>query len=41
LMKNIQEALAVQLEGEDLTDFGIVAEPSILANIEIQKSAHA
>lgn len=35
LAKNLQEAVALQLEGEDLSDFDLVSKPSLLANIEL------
>ena len=35
LIKNLQEAVALQLEGENLADFGIAPQPSILANLEL------
>ena len=40
LAKNIQEAVALHLEGENLADFGLGKEPSVLANIELSL-AHA
>jgi len=35
LAKNIQEAVELHLEGENLADFGLEGEPSLLANIEL------
>lgn len=35
LTKNIQEAVELQLEGENLADFDIAPQPSILANVEL------
>lgn len=32
---NLKEAIALQLEGEDLTNFDLAPQPSILANLEI------
>jgi predicted RNase H-like HicB family nuclease len=36
LAKNLQEAIALQLEGEDPSTFGLAEKPSILASIEIE-----
>ena len=35
LAKNIQEAVELHLEGENLEDFGLGKEPSVLAAIEL------
>lgn len=35
LAKNISEAVAVHLEGEDLSDFGLAPNPSVLADLEL------
>ena len=35
LAKNIQEAVGLHLEGEDLADFNLAPQPSILANLEL------
>jgi predicted RNase H-like HicB family nuclease len=35
LTKNLQEAVELQLEGENLADLGLAPQPSILANIEL------
>lgn len=35
LMFNLKEAIGLQLEGEDLTDFDLAPQPSVLANLEI------
>ena len=40
LAKNIQEAAALHLEGENLADFELEKEPSLLASIELSL-AHA
>lgn len=40
LAKNIQEAIALHLEGEDLSELGLAADPSILASLELEP-AHA
>lgn len=34
-VRNIQEALALHLEGEDLSDFDLAPQPSVLANLEL------
>jgi predicted RNase H-like HicB family nuclease len=36
LMKNVQEAIAIQLEGESLADFGLAPDASILASYELE-----
>ncbi len=41
LVSNLKEAINLQLEGEDLSDFDLVAEPSILANLEVDSSVYA
>jgi predicted RNase H-like HicB family nuclease len=41
LTRNLQEAIALQLEGEDPATFGLVEKPSILASIEIEAASHA
>lgn len=41
LVFNLKEAIDLQLEGENLSDFDLVAEPSVLANLEINSSAYA
>jgi predicted RNase H-like HicB family nuclease len=41
LTRNLQEAIALQLEGEDLSPFGLSEKPSILASIEIEALPHA
>ena len=41
LVANLQEAVALQLEGENLADFGLAPEPSVLANFEISNLLHA
>jgi predicted RNase H-like HicB family nuclease len=41
LASNLQEAIALQLEGEDPATFGLVEKPSILASIEIESPSHA
>ena len=41
LVANLQEAVALQLEGENLADFGLAPEPSVLAHFEISNLLHA
>lgn len=41
LIENIKEAVALQLEGEDLAELGLAPEPSILANFEVGIEAYA
>ena len=41
LIENLKEAVALQLEGEDLADFNLAPSPSMLANFEIPSSIHA
>ena len=41
LVMNLKEAIELQLEGEDLANFDLVAEPSILANIEVDSLSYA
>ena len=36
LAANIKEAIALQLEGENLADFGLAPNPSILASFELE-----
>ncbi|QQG46594.1 MAG: type II toxin-antitoxin system HicB family antitoxin [Candidatus Niyogibacteria bacterium] len=41
LTKNIQEAVELQLEGENLADFDLAPEPSVLANFELTAKVNA
>lgn len=41
LVLNLKEAVELQLEGENLADFDLAAEPSILANLEVDSSVYA
>ena len=41
LVSNLKEAIGLQLEGENLSDFDLVAEPFVLANLEVDSSAYA
>ena len=39
LTANIQEAIALHLEGEDLSELGLATDPTILATMELQAVA--
>jgi predicted RNase H-like HicB family nuclease len=41
LAQNLREAIAHQLEGENLADFGLADNLSILASFELEPLAHA
>ena len=41
LARNLQEALALHLEGEDLTQFDLAPNPSVLASFELEPLAYA
>jgi len=41
LIFNLKEAISLQLEGENSADFDLIAEPSVLANFEVDTPAHA
>src|ERR1022692_3091536 len=41
LTQNLREAIALQLEGENLADFGLADNPSILASFELEPLVHA
>ena len=41
LIANLKEAVGLQLEGENLANFNLVAEPSIMANIEVDSLIYA
>ena len=41
LVNNLKEAIALQLEGENLADFDLVPEPSVLANLELDTKVYA
>ena len=41
LMKNVREAIALQLEGENPTDFGLAPGASILASYELEPEPQA
>jgi len=40
VMRNLQEAVALHLDGEDLTAFGLAANPRLLVTMEVEP-AHA
>src|SRR6267143_1403266 len=39
-MKNVKEAIALQLEGENPADFGLAPDASILASYELEPEPH-
>ena len=39
LAANIREAIALHLEGEDLTELGLVKDPTVLATLEMEAVA--
>ena len=41
LAENLKEALALQLEDEDLSEFALAPDPSILASFELEPSTNA
>jgi predicted RNase H-like HicB family nuclease len=41
LTANIQEAVGLYIEGEDLAELGFAPAPSVLVNFELPKLAHA
>lgn len=41
LISNLKEAVELQLEGENLANFDLVAEPSIMANLEVDSLIYA
>ncbi len=41
LSKNLKEAIELALEGENLSDFNLEKEPSILASFELEPKLHA
>jgi hypothetical protein len=41
LVKNIEEAVELQLQGESLAEFGLSPRPSVLVNYELEALAHA
>jgi predicted RNase H-like HicB family nuclease len=41
LVANLKEAVELHLEGEDLTDYDLVPQPTIIANLEIDSLVHA
>ena len=38
---NLKEAISLQLEGENLADFDLVPQPSVLANLELDTQVYA
>ena len=41
LAANLKEAIALQLEGENLADFDLAPAPSVLANLELDVQVYA
>ncbi len=41
LIENLKEAVELQLEGENASDFGLAPHPSILLNMELPALTHA
>ncbi|MBI4469545.1 MAG: type II toxin-antitoxin system HicB family antitoxin [Acidobacteria bacterium] len=41
LAANLQKALALHLEGEDLSEYDLVQQPSVRASFEIELLTHA
>ncbi len=41
LTKNIKEAVALHLEGEDFSEFNLSSKPSVLLNYELEDSVYA
>lgn len=41
LTKNLEEAIALHLEGENLADYDLIEKPSILAIFEFEPMLHA
>lgn len=41
LASNINEAVSLHLEGENLTDLGLIQRPSVLVNFELPQIAYA
>ncbi|MCS6936159.1 MAG: type II toxin-antitoxin system HicB family antitoxin [Candidatus Bipolaricaulota bacterium] len=39
-VKNLQEAVALHLEGEDLRDFGLADHPTLLVTLELEPVSH-
>jgi len=38
---NLQEAVALYLEGEDPAEFGLAPNPTLLVTLEVEPAAHA
>ena len=41
LIENLKEAIALQLEGENLADFDLSEQPSVLASFELEPLRYA
>lgn len=40
-VRNLQEAVALFLEGEDLSELGLASSPSLLITMEVEPTSHA
>lgn len=40
MVHNLQEAVALHLEGEDLQSLGLVSEPTLVVTLELELPAH-
>jgi predicted RNase H-like HicB family nuclease len=40
-IENLQEAVALYLEGEDLVELGLAPNPSLLITMEVEPAGHA
>lgn len=41
VVANLKEAVELHLEGENLTDYDLIPQPTIIANLEIDSLVHA
>lgn len=41
LIKNLKEAITLQLEDENLADFGLISHPAVLVNLELDTQVYA
>ena len=41
VVSNLQEAVALHLEGEDPAEFGLAPNPALLITLEVEPHAHA
>ena len=40
-VSNLQEAVALHLEGEDLSELGLAPNPTLIVTMEVEPEAHA